>query len=146
MGKEVSEVFPPCLYANLLYLSDTIYLPACNLAKILLKLNLSINFSHHKNFLTPVYKRSSVVIILSVSALIALFLYTLKWLSSSLLSKAKKIFGKNNPNFIWMQGNFLEKCNKTLSKIYKHLVQQKLPQKVHNTLDVFFIRHLVLTK
>ena len=138
MGKEVSEIFPPCLYANLLYLSDTIYLPACTLAKILLKLNLSINFSHHKNFLTPVYKRSSVVIILSVSALIALFLYTLKWLSSSLLSKAKKIFDKNNPNFIWMQGK--------LSRKMQQLVQQKLPQKVYNTLNVFFIKHLVLTK
>lgn len=138
MGKEVSEIFPPCLYANLLYLSDTIYLPACNLAKILLKLNLSINFSHHKNFLTPVYKRSSVVIIRSVSALVALFLYTLKRLSSSLLSKAKKIFDKNNPNFIWMQGK--------LSRKMQQLVQQKLPQKVYNTLNVFFIKHLVLTK
>ena len=99
--------FSPCLYANLLYLSDTIYLPACNLAKILLKLNLSINFSHHKNFLTPVYKRSSVVIIRSVSALVALFLYTLKRLSSSLLSKAKKFLIKIIPILFGCKENFL---------------------------------------
>ena len=143
MGKEVSEIFPPCLYANLLYLSDTIYLPACNLAKILLKLNLSINFSHHKNFLTPVYKRSSVVIIRSVSALVALFLYDLVVLY---FPKQRKFLIKIIPILFGCKENFLEKCNKTLSKIHKQLVQQKLPQKVYNTLNVFFIKHLVLTK
>ena len=38
--------------------------------------------------------------------------------------------------------NFPEKCNKTLSKLYKHLVKQKMQQKVHNIYDVFFIRHI----
>ena len=33
-----------------------------------------------------------------------------------------------------------------LSRKMQQLVQQKLPQKVYNTLNVFFIKHLVLTK
>ena len=38
--------------------------------------------------------------------------------------------------------NFLEKCNKTSSKIYKQLVQQKMQEKVHN-IDVFFLLDII---
>ena len=34
----------------------------------------------------------------------------------------------------------MEKCNKTSSKISKHLVQQKVQQNLYNIHDVFFIR------
>ena len=33
--------------------------------------------------------------------------------------------------YTWRQ-NFMEKCNKISSKMYKHLVQQKVQQKVRN--------------
>ena len=38
--------------------------------------------------------------------------------------------------------NFLEKCNKTSSKIYKQLVQQKMQEKVHN-IDAFFLFDII---
>ena len=34
--------------------------------------------------------------------------------------------------------NFLKKCTKTPCKICKHLMQQKVQQKVHNNHDVFW--------
>ena len=52
------------------------------------------------------------------------------------------IQGENNSNFICMQRIIgkMEKCNKTSSKISKHLVQQKVQQNLYNIHDVFFIR------
>ena len=50
------------------------------------------------------------------------------------------ISGENN--LFQFRENFLVKCNKTSSKIYKHIVQQKVQQKYHNIhQDVFFIKH-----
>ena len=42
------------------------------------------------------------------------------------------------PILVAYRENFLEKCNKTSSKIYQQLVQQKMQKKVPNIVDVFF--------
>ena len=55
---------------------------------------------------------------------------------------AETISGENNSNFICMQIKLSGKISKTSSKIQKHLVQQKVQQKVYHIHDVFFIRHI----
>ena len=42
--------------------------------------------------------------------------------------------------FTWEE-NFLEKCSKSSSKIYKHLVEQKCNKKLAIVIMYFFIRH-----
>ena len=47
--------------------------------------------------------------------------------------------------YTWRQ-NFKEKYNKILSKMYKHLVQQTVQQKVHNNYVALLIKQFVFTK
>ena len=58
-----------------------------------------------KPFLGPVYNDPSATIRLFVCAIVAPFLYTLKWFSSSLFSKVETISGENKSNLTWMQRN-----------------------------------------
>ena len=55
-----------------------------------------------------------------------------------LKEKQQQIFVKFP--FPCIQRKHSENCNKTSSKIYIYLLQQKLKQKVYNIDDVFFIR------
>lgn len=92
------------------------------------------------------YNSLPVAIRPSVCAILALFLYTQKLLSSSLFSKEETISGKNNSSFNGMQKDLPEKMQQNLkiykSKIYKHLEQQKVQQRINNICDVFFRRHI----
>ena len=98
--------------------------------------NCSKNFHYHQ--FRPVYNGPSVTIRPSICALVVLFLYTLKRLSSTFLHIAD-VF--NVQYYTWRQ-NFMEKYNKFSSKMYKHLVQQT----EHNNYAALLIKQFVFTK
>ena len=77
------------------------------------------HFSYSFLFHLIVYNGPFVVISPSVCALVVLFLYALKWLSSLLFSKAETISCDNNSNFICMQ----RKLSRKMQQIFKKKVQ-----------------------
>ena len=77
--------------------------------------------------LKPLYNGPFIVISQSVCALVALFLYILKILINSLFSKAERFHVKIIQVLFACKENFLEKYNKTSSKIYKSLAQEEVP-------------------
>ena len=88
----------------------------------------------------------SVVISFSVYALVSLFQHTLKWLSSSLFSKAQTISGKNNSNFICYQRKPFGKMQQNIKSNIKKLIAIKSYTKSPQySWCVFYKTHLVLT-
>ena len=88
----------------------------------------------------PVYNGPSVAIRPSVCALVVLFLYTLKWLSSSLFY-IELMFLIYNTRY--QRQNFMEKYNKISSKMYKNLVRQIVQQKVQQKMCINYVALLI---
>ena len=92
----------------------------------------------------PINRHRCITVPPSFRVFCALFLYIAEWLTGSLFFKAETISGDSSSNFTCMQRKLLERWNKTSSKMYKHLLQQKMHQKMHSSHDIFCIRHFCL--